>query len=258
MFYDKDSLKKNNFEAYLAVKLFIRGERGRLANFLYAYLRWIDDYIDNIKIDKSEQKSFLQEQSKMINCLYDGNKFETKNYFEKAISGLIEYDIKNDFRLKTVLQKMFEVFNFDINRKKSIPHFEELNDYSKKIGDAYTRALLFFLAPSLPYKEKFSLSAYASHQAHLLRDFTIDKENHYFNISREEITRFNIKKDLTMDKNFSNWVKEKVDNIKSLFEKGKKQIKRIPILQVRLTGYLYCSRYEKVITRIEKNGYKLT
>jgi phytoene/squalene synthetase len=256
--YDKDSLKKNNFEAYFATKLFIRGERGKLAHFLYAYLRWVDDYVDNIKIDKLEQEIFLHGQSKIINCLYGGNKFKTKNYFEKSISRVIEYDIKNGFRLRTVIRKMFEVFDFDIKRKNTIPNFEDLNDYSKKIGDAYTRALLFFLAPRLTYKEEFSLSAYASHQAHLLRDFIIDKENHYFNISREEITRFNIKKDLTQDKNFSNWVKDKVDNIKILFRNGKKQIKKIPILQVRLTGYLYCSRYEKVIARIEKNGYRLT
>ena len=258
MCYDKDSLKKNNLEAYFATKLFIRGERGKLAHFLYAYLRWVDDYVDNIKIDKLEQKNFLHGQSKIINCLYGGNKFETENYFEKSISRVIEYDIKNGFRLRTVIRKMFEVFDFDIKRKNTIPHFEDLNDYSKKIGDAYTRALLFFLAPSLTYKEEFSISAYASHQAHLLRDFIIDKENHYFNISREEIARFNIKKDLTQDNNFSNWLKDKVDNIKILFRNGKKQIKKIPILQVRLTGYLYCSRYEKVIARIEKNSYRLT
>ena len=257
LFYDKGTLKKNNFEAYFATKLFIRGERGRLAQFLYSYLRWVDDYVDNIKIDKSKQKNFLHGQSTMINCLYGGNKFKTKNYFEKSISRVIEYDIKNGFRLRTVIKKMFEVFDFDIRRKNAIPHFEDLNDYSKKIGDAYTRALLFFLAPNLTYKEEFSLSAYASHQVHLLRDFIIDKDNDYFNISREEITRFNIKKDLTHDKNFSDWVRDKVETIKILFKKGKMQIKKIPILQVRLTGYLYCSRYEKVIAHIEKDGYRL-
>jgi len=255
--YENDSLKKNNFEAYLATKLFIRGEKGKLANLLYAYLRWLDDYVDNAKIDKSEQKNFLRGQSKMINFLYDGNKYETKNYFEESISRVIEFDIKNGHRLRTVIRKMFEVFDFDIKRKNTIPHFEDLNDYSKKIGDAYTRALLFFLAPSLPYKEEFSLSAYASHQAHLLRDFIVDKKNYYFNISREEIIRYNIKKDLTQDKNFFRWVKDKVKNIKILFGKGKKQIKSIPISQVRLTGYLYCSRYEKVIARIEKDDYRL-
>ena len=258
MNYNKESLRKHNLEAYLATKLFIRGERGRLANILYTYLRWLDDYVDNIKIDKSDQEKLLRRQSKMINCFYDGDKFKTRNYYEKYISKVIEYDIKNGYGLRTVIRKMFEVFNFDIKRKNTFPHLEDLNDYSRKIGDAYTRALLFFLAPGLPYKEEFSLSAYASHQVHLLRDFIIDKENSYFNISREEITRFNIKKDLTQDHNFSYWVKDKAEKIKTLFAKGKKHIKDIPILQVRLTGYLYCSRYEKVLSRIEKNGYKLT
>jgi hypothetical protein len=68
--YDKDSLKKNNFEAYFATKLFIRGERGKLAHFLYAYLRWVDDYVDNIKIDKLEQEIFLHGQSKIY---FQGN-----------------------------------------------------------------------------------------------------------------------------------------------------------------------------------------
>ena len=257
MNYKKEPLKKHNFEAYLATKLFIRGERGRLANLLYTYLRWLDDYVDNINIDKSEQKDLLRRQLKMIDCLYNENKFKTTNYFEKSIARVIEYDIKNGCGLRTVIRKMFEVFDFDIKRKNTVPHFEDLNEYSKKIGDAYTRALLFFLAPGLPYKEEFSLSAYASHQVHLLRDFIIDKENYYFNISREEISRFNIKKDLTQDSNFSHWVKDKVKNIKILFEKGKKQIKNIPILKVRLTGHLYCSRYEKVIAKIEKNDYRL-
>lgn len=258
MNYNEESLKKHSLEAYLATKLFIRGERGRLANILYTYLRWLDDYVDNIKINKSEQEKLLRRQSKMISCYYDGNKFKTRNHYEKYISKVIEYDIKNGYGLRTVIRKMFEVFDFDTKRKNTIPHFEELKDYSKKIGDAYTRALLFFLAPGLPYKEEFSLSAYASHQVHLLRDFLIDEENGYFNISREEITQFNIKKDLTQDENFSRWVKEKLKDIKHLFKKGKKHIKNIPILQVRLTGYLYCSRYEKVLSRIEKNDYRLT
>ncbi len=255
--FNEESQKKHNKEAYLATKLFIRGERGKLANFLYTYLRWVDDFVDNVNIDKSEQKNFLLLQSKIINALYNKNKPKTKNCFEEAISEVIKYDIENGYGLRTVIRKMFEVFNFDIKRKHTIPHFEGLNEYSKKIGDAYTRALLFFLAPTLPYREEFSLSAYASHQAHLLRDFLIDKENGYFNISREEIEQFNIKENLTQDKNFSMWIEDKIKNIKFLFGKGKKELGSIPILQVKLTGYLYCSRYERVITRIEKDHYKL-
>jgi len=251
------TLKKHNLEAYLATQLFIRGKRVRLANLLYTYLRWVDDFIDNIDIDKSEQKNFLLEQSEIINSFYNKNKTETKNYLEETISEVINYDIENGRGLKTVIKKMFEVFDFDIKRKNTFPDFEGLDEYSKKIGDAYTRALLFFLAPSLPYKEKYSISAYASHQVHLLRDFLIDKENGYFNISREEINKYNIKKDLSQDEAFSHWLKEKIRNIKSLFIEGKKTFSEIPILKVKLTGYLYCSRYERVIRRIEKNGYKL-
>ena len=114
MNYKKESLKKHNLEAYLATKLFIRGERGRLANILYTYLRWLDDYVDNIKIDKSEQKKLLRRQSKMINCLYDENEFKTTNHFEKSVSRVIDYDIKNGYGLRTVIRKMFEVFDFDI------------------------------------------------------------------------------------------------------------------------------------------------
>lgn len=254
---DKELLKKHNIEAYLATKLFIRGKRGKLANLLYAYLRWVDDFVDDINIDKLKQKQFLLDQSRTINSLYNGNKPGTKNYFEGAISEVIKYDIKNGSGLRTVIHKMFEVFVFDIKRKNTFPHLEGLKEYSRKIGDAYTRALLFFLAPTLSYKEEYSISAYASHQVHLLRDFLRDKEDGYFNISREEIEQFNIKKDLTQDKNFSRWVKDKIKNIKILFRKGKKEFKSIPILQVRLTGYLYCSRYERIIARIEKDGYTL-
>ncbi len=251
------TLKKHNFEAYLATQLFIRGQRGRLANLLYTYLRCIDDFVDNIDIDKSEQKNLLVEQSKIINFLYNKNKPKMKNYLEEAISEVINYDIENGYGLKTVIKKMFEIFDFDIKRKNTIPDFEGLNEYSKKIGDAYTRALLFFLAPSLQYKEEYSISAYASHQVHLLRDFLIDKENGYFNISREEIDRYNIKKDLTQNKAFSLWIRDKIDDIKSLFIEGKKAISEIPILKVKLTGHLYCSRYERVVRQIERNDYKL-
>lgn len=253
----KESLKRHNLEAYLATKLFIKGERGYLANLLYTYLRWVDDYVDDNSIDESKQKSFLSRHLNIINRLYRGFKTGTKNYFEKAISEVIKYDIKNGHRLKTVIYKMFEVFDFDIKRKNKIPDFIGLNEYSKKIGDAYTRALLFFLAPGLPYKEDFSLPAYASHQVHLLRDFMIDKENGYFNISGEEMNKYNIKEDLTQDENFSRWVKDKIENVKILFGKGKKELKNIPIPRVRLTGYLYCSRYQRVISRIEKDHYKL-
>ena len=257
MLSNTKNLKKNNFEAYLATQLFIRGQKGRLANFLYSYLRWVDDFIDNINIDKKEQKNLLLAQIKIINSLYDKNKPEINNHFEKTISEVIDFDIKNGCVLKTVIKEMFEVFDFDIKRKKSIPDFEGFNEYSKKIGAAYTRALLFFLAPSLPYREEYSVSAYASHQVHLLRDFIIDKESGYFNISKEEIDKYHIKDTLQQDEAFSLWLKDKIWNIKNLFTEGKKAFAEIPILKVRLTGHLYCSRYERVIRSIERNGYKL-
>jgi len=251
------TLKKHNFEAYLATKFFIRGKRGKFANLLYAYLRRVDDFIDNTSIDKTEKKEFLTGQSNKIKSFYDKKTSETKNSFEQAISEVIGYDIKNGSKLRIVIKKMFEVFDFDIKRKNTIPDFEGLNEYSKKIGDAYTRALLFFLAPSLQYKEEYSISAYASHQVHLLRDFLIDKENGYFNISKEEIKKYHIKENLIQDKAFSCWLKDKIENIKSLFIEGKKTFSEIPILKVRLTGHLYCSRYERVVRQIERNDYKL-
>jgi len=254
---NKESLKRHNLEAYLATELFIKGERGYLANLLYKYLRWVDDYVDDNSIDESKQKSFLSRYLNIIDRLYRGYKTGTENYFEETISRVIKYDIKNGYGLKTVIYKMFEVFDFDIKRKNKFPDFIGLNEYSKKIGDAYTRALLFFLSPGLPYKEDFSLSAYASHQVHLLRDFLIDKETGYFNISGEEINKYNIKEDLTQDENFAHWVKDKIENIKILFDNGKKELESIPILQVRLTGYLYCFRYQRIIKRIEKDHYKL-
>ncbi len=258
MKFNQQSLKKHNKEAYLATKLFLRGEGAKLANLLYSYLRWVDDFVDNINIDRKEQKKFLLEQSKIIDSLYKKNKPEIKNYFEGAISEVIKYDIKHGYGLNTVINKMFEVFVFDIKRKNTFPNFNDLNEYSKKIGDAYTRALLFFLAPTLPYREEYSISAYASHQVHLLRDFLTDKENGYFNISTEEIKKYNIKEDLIQDELFSFWLKDKIKNIKSLFIKGKKEFRVIPIFKVRITGHLYCSRYERVIARIEKNQYKLS
>jgi phytoene/squalene synthetase len=253
----KESLKRHNLEAYLATKLFIKGERGKLANLLYAYLRWLDDFVDDKTTDESKQKSFLSRHLNIINRLYKGYESGIENYFEKAISEVIKYDIKNGYRLKIVIYKMFEVFDFDIKRKNKIPDFIGLNEYSKKIGDAYTRALLFFLAPGLSYKEDFSLSAYASHQVHLLRDFSIDKKNGYFNISGEEINKYDIKEALTQDENFAHWVRDKIENIKILFEKGKREFHNIPILSVRLTGHLYCFRYQRVIKKIEKDHYKL-
>jgi phytoene/squalene synthetase len=257
MTISKNSLKTHNFEAYLVTKLFIRGYRGKLANLLYSYLRWVDDYVDDKNIEKSKQKKFLSRQLEIIRYLYKGNKTEIKNYFEKKISEVIKYDIKNGCRLKTVIYKMFEVFDFDVKRKNKIPAFRSLNENSIKIGDAYTRALLFFLSPELPYKENFSLAAYASHQVHLLRDFLKDKENGYLNISKEEITKYKIKEELTEDENFSLWIKDKLKNIKTLFKKGKKEFEKIPSLRARLTAYLFCSRYKKIIRKIEKNKYKL-
>lgn len=251
------TLRRNNFEAYLATQLFIRGKRGRLANLLYSYLRWVDDFIDNTDNDKSDQENFLFKQSAIIDSLYSGNKPKTKNHLEEALSEIVKYDMVNGYSLKTVIKKMFEVFDFDIKRKNIFPDFVGLNGYSKKIGDAYTRALLFFLAPSLPYREEYSVSAYASHQVHLLRDFIIDRESGYFNISEEELKEYHIKENLIQDEAFFLWVKDKINNIKLLFINGKKEFKNIPVLKVRLTGHLYCSRYERVIRQIEKDNYKL-
>ncbi|MCK4421668.1 squalene/phytoene synthase family protein [candidate division WOR-3 bacterium] len=252
------SMRFHNWEAFLSTKLFMKRESRYYFNLVYTYFRWVDDYVDDENRKEIERTQFLSRQQTLLKRLYQGYKFRPENYLEWAITKVIEYDLEHNSQLKSAIFRMFQVFEFDTIRKNKVPSFKELKRYSVNLGSAYARSLLYFIAPEYGrYREVYSLLAYTCHLVHLLRDFAEDKEIGYINISKEEMEQYNIRLEQIHDENFSHWLNEKIRIIRSLFKKGKCELEKIPILCVKLIGYLYCFRYERILSQIEEDGYKL-
>jgi phytoene/squalene synthetase len=92
---------------------------------------------------------------------------------------------------------------------------------------------------------------------HLLRDFIEDFSQGYVNISQDDIERYRINLDNINDDKFRAWVKDKVGLAKKYFRKGKRNLSNSRHLRYKIATYLYCAKYEDVLTRIEKDNYHL-
>ena len=59
-------IKKHSFKLWLLSSLCLKNRRKKQAFFIYAYLRWIDNTIDESNLSPSEKKEFISRQIKLI------------------------------------------------------------------------------------------------------------------------------------------------------------------------------------------------
>jgi len=237
----------------LLAKFFLRKKARSFSYLLYSYFRKIDDFVDSPLNDKKTLTEFINEQKRMVEKFYAGSKTNGRS----VIGRVIEYDLKNNCRLKSCIMRMFEVFEFDIERKNKIVSEAQLTGYSRNLSDSYTRLLLYFIEPRYECRQEDVLLAHASHLAHMLRDLKEDKELGYINISQEDMVGYKLQSTDCSDSGFKEWLKVRVQLIKKYFKNAKKTLNKNHLFLIKLTGYLYSSRYETVIRQIEENGYVL-
>ncbi|HSP89078.1 MAG TPA: squalene/phytoene synthase family protein [Ignavibacteriaceae bacterium] len=229
--------RKRSIKFWIIAHLLIPREGRKYVYMCFNYLKWVDDFVDNPGIDKSDKLNFIENQLHLLSNLSKGDKVDLKSNEEYFLYYLIQYanSIINYDLIKEIRNSV-ESIQMDVNRlfKDGIFSFSQLNQYIDKLNRPVFNLTCIFLLPSVKIPENNKYVGKFVWKVLILRDFFEDLDSGYINISREEIEKYNLNIfDLKNDGNRFNWMKDKFSEYLNVLNEDIMIFKSIP-LKVKL------------------------
>jgi len=251
--------REGSIQTYYTARLMVDKDLADDFFRAYAYFRWIDDVIDVTAESDEERLSFMSNQSKLIDDLYQHKPVPDLLPEEEILQDLINNDRGENSGLQSFICNMFAIIEFDARRKGRLISGEELNWYVNTLGKSVTEGLLYFIGNGNPYpdSENRYQAGIAAHISHLLRDTGQDNQDGFYNIPGEYLEEQDIERSDVNNPAYKDWVRKRVDSARVLFEDGKQYLDEVDVLRCKIVGYWYCTRFEVVLDTIEKDGYLL-
>ncbi len=246
-------------QTYFTILLLVDRDLISDAYRAYAYFRWIDDVIDELSQSKEKRISFTKKQKELIDGLYRNEKFHDLIPEEKIIAELINSDKNNNSGLKTFINNMFAIIEFDAYRKGRLISQKELTWYSDCLSKSINGCGKYFIGNDRPYPDdnRSFLTIIAAHITHMLRDMVNDTADGFVNIPIEYLEVHGISPGDINSTPYREWVKNRVGKAWHCFDEGKTELVKLNILRRKLAGFWYCARFESILDAIEKDGYIL-
>ena len=225
----------------------------------YAYFRWADDVVDELSQSRSERIAFITRQKELIFDLYSNGRVNGLSPEEGMIADLIQSDTRENSGLKSFIHNFFAVIEFDAQRKGRLISQEELAWYATRLGISVTDAIQYFICNEYAYPDANTryFAATAAHITHMLRDMRTDISEGYINIPVEYINEHNLDLGDVRSPAFRAWVRNRVEQAREYFSKGKQYLDQLSVLRCKIAGLWYCARFETILDIIERDDYIL-
>ncbi len=225
----------------------------------YAYFRWVDDQIDQSGMEKRERLIFVEKQKSLIDQCYRGERPRHLSDEESMLAELIRSEHGKRSGLQSYIRNMLAVMSFDAERRGRLICEAELNQYTHSLAVAVTEAMHYFIGHECkaPQVRTRYLAVTGAHIAHMLRDTLEDVEAGYFNIPREVIESQRIDPRDVQSEAYRSWIKSRVGLARACFKSGQGYLAQIENSRCRMAGFAYASRFETVLSAIERDDYHL-
>jgi phytoene/squalene synthetase len=225
----------------------------------YGYFRWVDNILDADSGSELERKSFLARQKALLDSCYRGEPHKDATIQERMLIELVGHDQEKNSGLQSYLRNMMMVMEFDAMRRGRLISQAELHEYMRWLAIAVTEAMQYFIGNGeiAPRDETSTLAVFAAHIIHMLRDTYEDMQAGYFNIPREVLEANAIGPRDVDSRAYRAWVRSRLELARKQFEMGRSFLERVQNLRYRLAGYAYMARFEWLLAKIEREGYKL-
>jgi hypothetical protein len=233
----------------------------------YAYFRWIDDVVDEVKptewdapdAERLVRLRFLERQKALLEACLSGKQPEDVDPHEAMLVELARYADRTDPRLVAYLRHMMRVMEFDVGRRGRLVTRQELDDYTRWLAIAVSEAMHYFIGngAAAPHDETRYLAVSGAHVVHMLRDTYSDVRAGYFNAPREVLEASSIGPGDVRCDAYRAWVRERVLLARAHFKAGQSYFNHVQSRRHRLAGIAYMARFEWLIETLERNGFTL-
>lgn len=250
--------RKRSSKAWLMANLLIPRDRSRYLFLCYAYLRWVDNIIDDKTRDLNERKKFIEDQKKLLLSLSSKRDVKIDSIEEAFLYYFIEYALKHEnFYLITELGNMVDALIMDVFRleKDGIFSEKELASYIAILNKSMFSLVQNFLIPNNSLEINYGTLGQFLWYAGTFRDFFKDLDSGYINISREDIINYKINISNMLEQgNVHKWLKNKIPALLKIFNEEILILKSMPIKIKLFWSFAYPFYLHKII-RIKTYGY---
>jgi hypothetical protein len=276
--------KEKHYKFRILVKIFISRRIGKYLLLCFAYLRWIDDFIDDKSNTIAEKRIFLANQKSLFESISNGNSSCVKVFEENFLLYYLDYAISiNSTVLIDGLRNILNTFETDVNKlsinstvlidglRNILNTFETdvnklennglitQNELDKYIG-IQTKALFNIIYNFLMHNSELNINYCvlpSFYHIDLLRDLKEDADMGYINVNIEDINEFKLNYyDLMNDKNLPEWIMFKLNEIEQILDGELEVIKKMPF-KVKLFFYGLFPYINTKILRLRTYNYKL-
>jgi phytoene/squalene synthetase len=91
----------------------------------------------------------------------------------------------------------------------------------------------------------------------MLRDMSVDLTDGFVNVPREYLEAHRLKPENLDSPQLRSWVRDRVEQARGYFHRGKQYLDGLNVLRCKLVGYWYCARFEGILDTIERDDYVL-
>jgi phytoene/squalene synthetase len=219
----------------------------------------VDDLLDGDGASTPEREAFLARQKALLKGCYTGQPLSDPGPEDQMLADLVRTDPDPASGLHAYLHNMMAVMDFDARRRDRLISHEELSGYTRLLAVAVTEAMHYFIGHGCfaPRSEARYLAVNAAHITHMLRDTLDDVRSGYFNIPREFLHANGIQAGDVGRPAYRSWVESRVRLARHYFSAGRRYMAQVRNPRCRLAGYAYVTRFESVLTAIERDGYVL-
>jgi phytoene/squalene synthetase len=251
--------RRASVQTYLTIRWLV--DRGRTddAYRAYAYFRWVDDMLDAPTHDRAARLRFLSRQKQLLEGLLAGMAPANLQPQERMLADVIAGRRDRHPGLRSYLERMMALMEFDAGRRGRLISGTELDRYSQLLAGAVMDAIGCFIGHDRTYPpgpDRLQ-SVIGAHIIHMLRDTSDDLAAGYFNVPRPMLEAQRLAPSDLQHPAYRAWVRERVNEARRCFADGKRYLRRVGCLRALVAGYLYCARFEVVLRRIELDGYRL-
>lgn len=204
--------RKRAFKLWIAARLFASYKNRGYIYLSHAYLRWIDNFIDDPLKSTSTKKNFLSNQ---LNLLQNYSTLEDVNLHEKE-EFYIYYLVKHFAEIEEVdfvncFNNILKSFEMDVNRLESDGMFSEstLREYLTLLNESIFRISFYFIPIKRSKKDIKGFIGNFFWYVLAIRDFKEDLDAGFINILREDIKKYNLdNSNLLEDNKRFDWLKD--------------------------------------------------
>lgn len=252
--------RKRSTKAWLMANCLIPRKRVKYLFLCYAYLRWVDNLIDNKHLTAADKNIFINRQFDLINDLIAG-KETTPNHIEEIyLFHFISFATQeNEKHLISMLLDMLTTLKMDAQRleKDGMFNNKELEEYISLSTRAMFGLVFSFMFPQKQFSSNEEIGKLLWY-AGTLRDLQDDLNSGFINISREDFNKFCLHKNNFFDDGrFNVWLREKILSVIGLLDAEILILKKQP-LRFRLFWCLAYPIYLHKIIRIKTFDYSFS